>query len=267
MTGDRLEADVHIVTGAVASVRNLVRCCEIAGVETADIVLEPLASAESVLSADEKVKGVALVDIGGGTTDIAVYKDRVLRHTAVLALGGNHITNDIAVGLGLPVAEAERIKKAYGCVVEGMVDEKGGIDASDAGSRMMKIHARSLVEIIHPRCEELMSLIKKEIWMSQKHMKETFFGSGVSGVVLTGGTSLLRGIDMMAEEIFGLPVRIGIPDSTGDISVKSPVYSTGVGLIAYGLDRSEKQGEMRSEKALTSRDIFERMKYWVRGFF
>ncbi len=259
MSCERLEAKVHIVTGSVTSVQNLIRCSEMAGVDVADIVLEPLASADAVLSAEEKEKGVALVDIGGGTTDIAVYRSGTLRHTAVLALGGNHITNDIAVGLGIPAEEAERLKKTYGYTVTGIADENGDVEARDPDGGIMKVPARHLLEMIQPRCEELMALVKREA-------SPSLFP--VSSVVLTGGTSLLKGIDVMAVSVLGCPSRIGIPGNVVDgEAVKSPEYATGVGLLHHGLNIGEARHGNLPRGELTASGIFERMKSWVRGYF
>lgn len=253
MRGKMLEANVHIVTGSVVSVQNLIRCCETAGVEVADIVLEPLASAGAVLFEDEKKTGVALIDIGGGTTDIAVYADGALRHTAVLALGGNHLTNDIAVGLGAASQEAERIKKAHGCALTGLVDENRHFEVMGAEKQMRKIAVIYLAEIIQLRCEELLGMVKKEV-------ESISVGAGVSGVVLTGGTSLLRGIRELAGDIIGLPVRIGLPEGVaGKGLVNSPVYATGVGLVNYGLSYC-------GQSDFISIGIFERMKDWVSSY-
>jgi cell division protein FtsA len=259
MPCERLEASVHIVTGSVTAVQNLVRCSEKAGVRVADIVLEPLASADAVLTADERERGVVLVDIGGGTTDIAVYKEGALRHTAVLALGGNHITNDIAVGLGIRIEEAERVKRTFGCAITGMMDESREIDVRDIEEQTTKVPAGHLFEVIQPRCEELMTLVKKEA------------GTGISSrssVVLTGGTALLRGIDIMAGSVLNRPVRIGVPDNIIDGElVRSPEYATGVGLLHHGLNCSEAQNESLPPEQFTPGSIFERMKSWVREYF
>lgn len=268
MHGERLEADVHIVTGAVTSVRNLIKCCEMAEVQVEDIVLEPLASADAVLRTDERERGVALVDIGGGTTDIAVYRQGMLKHTAVLALGGNHITNDIALGLGISAGEAERIKKLHGYSMTGMADESGYIDVRVEGGKVEKIPLRRLSAIIEPRCEELMLLVKKEVDIAAREGfvgKEMF--SQLPGVVLTGGTALLKGIDSVAKLILRLPVRIGRP--MGVVSedlVNSPEYATGVGLLRYGLEQQKRCDEWCCEP-LTTGGVFERMKYWVKGHF
>ncbi len=259
MSCERLEAQVHIVTGSVTSVQNLIRCSEIAGVEVADIVLEPLASADAVLSEAEKDKGVALVDIGGGTTDIAVYRNGVLRHTAVLALGGNHITNDLAVGLGIQGEEAERLKKTFGSAMSGMTDEMRDIDVYDSCGQMTRVPVRHLLEVMQPRCEELMALVKKEAFNA---------APAVSSVVLTGGTSLLNRIDVLAESVLGCPVRMGIPENVinGEY-VKSPAYATGIGLLQHGISIKAAQAGAPTMKRLTSSSIFERMKSWVREYF
>lgn len=267
MRGERLEGRVHIVTGALTSVQNLIKCCEMAGLEVSDIVLEPLASADAVVREEEKDKGVVLVDIGGGTTDIAIYREGILRHTAVLALGGNHITNDLSVGLGIPAEEAERIKKEFGYAMAGMTDEREDADVGDGNGGMRRVPVRYITRIIEPRCEELMRLVKKEMDSVAGRVRGAPGTQPFGGVVLTGGTSLLRGIDLMAKFIFRLPVRIGIPDGVGNGSlVNSPEYATGVGLLGYGLEHQESHAGLWSEKTLTSGGIFERMKYWVKGY-
>lgn len=267
MSGERLEGRVHIVTGALTSVQSLIKCCEMAGLEVVDIVLEPLASADAVVSQEEKEKGVVLVDIGGGTTDIAIYREGIVRHTAVLALGGNHITNDLSVGLGIPVGEAERVKKEFGYTMAGMMDEREEVEASDGKSGMRRVARKYITRIIEPRCEELMTLVKKEMDSVAGRVRGARGAPPFGGVVLTGGTSLLRGIDIMAKFIFRLPVKIGIPDGVGNGSlVSSPEYATGVGLLCYGLAHQERHEDLWSEKTLTPGGIFERMKYWVKGY-
>lgn len=267
MSCERLEAMVHIVTGSVTSVQNLMKCCEMARVRVADIVLEPLASADAVLTAEEREGGVALVDIGGGTTDVAVYREGVLKHTAVLALGGNHITNDIAVGLGISSEEAERLKKTYGYAVTGAVDQRGELEVKGMDGQMMKLPASHLFEIIQPRCEEIMMLVQKETGTASKGTAPAQFSPHTS-VVLTGGTSLLRGLDTMAGSILGLPVRIGTPrEIINEDLVNSPAYATGVGLVQYGLDQREQLDDNTPQKSLTASRIIERMKYWAREYF
>ena len=206
MSGVRLEAKVLIVTGAVSSAQNIVKCAQRTGLNVADIVLQPLASSLATLSEDEKELGVCLVDIGGGTTDIAIFANGAILHTAVLALGGNHLTNDVAVGLRTPTHEAERIKKAYGCAMASMVDRGETIEVPSVGGGQPRVLSRQiLAEIIEPRVEEIFMLVQHEI---QKCGLEEAIASGV---VITGGSTLLSGMTEMAEEVLGVPVRRGMP--------------------------------------------------------
>jgi len=267
MSGARLEGRVHIGTGALTSVQNLIKCCEMAGLGVSDIVLEPLASADAVVHQDEKAKGVVLVDIGGGTTDIAIYRDGILRHTAVLALGGNHITNDLSVGLGIPAEEAERIKKVFGHTMAEMTDAREEVEVGDGNGGMLRVARKHITRVIEPRCEELMTLVKKEMDSVAGGVRGTRGTKPFGGVVLTGGTSLLRGIDLMAKFVLRLPVRIGIPDGVeNNALVSSPEYATGVGLLCYGLEHQGRYADLRPETTLTPGEIFERMKYWVKGY-
>jgi cell division protein FtsA len=258
MAGVRLEAKVYIVTGAVTSVQNLLKCCEKAGVEAIDIVFEPLASAEAILTDDEKELGVAVVDIGGGTTDIILYKDGWLRHSSVLAVGGNHFTNDIAVGLRISVIEAERIKKGHGSAMTSMVAASEELDIIQAGQGR-KILRRHLSEIIQPRTEELMDLIKREL------LSCSAYDIASTGVVLTGGGSLLEGLDRMAAAALGLPVRIGFPEkiSGPENVMNNPMYATGAGLVLYGFETEA--GRVFSPETFSG--IFGKMKEWVKGIF
>lgn len=256
MTGVRLEAEVYIITGAVASVHNLIKCCEKAGVDVGDIIFEPLASAEAILTEDEKELGVAIVDIGGGTTDITIYKDGCLKHTSVIAVGGNHFTNDIAVGLRIPIAEAERIKKESGNATVVLVKDSDEIEIMQSGQKRT-ILKRHLAEIIQPRAEELFDLIKDEL------IRCSGYEMASAGIVLTGGGSLLTGIDRLAETRLGLPVRIGIPvgvKSNGNI-IDNPIYATGIGLLLYGL----KNDSLVCDYAEVFNGVFKRMREWVRG--
>lgn len=263
MSGVRLEAKVHIVTGAVASAQNIVKSCNRASVNVADIVLEQLASSESVLSADEKELGVAMVDIGGGTTDIAIYLDGAIKHTSVLSLGGNHLTNDIAVGLRTPMAEAEKIKQQYGCCLTSMVGKDESIEVPSVGGREPRVLSRQLLaEILEPRVEEIFTLVNREIIRSGY---EDFIASGV---VITGGTSILPGMPEMAEQIFNLPVRRGVPQGIGGLTdvVNSPIYATGVGLVKYG------SRNIKAHKFMIGQDnvfdkVVRRMKEWLQEFF
>lgn len=265
--GKRLEAKVHIITGAITPVQNLIRCCEEAGVRVADIVLEPVASAEAVLSKEEKDMGTLMIDLGGGTTDIALFRDGALRHTASLAIGGNHITNDIATGLDLTVYEAEKVKKAYGLV--------GTCDGIDTGGKVKEL-SNLLYEIVYLRCEELFSLIKKEIVTFSGYKNMEKLPPYIKKVVLTGGTSLLKGIDRVAEKTLGRQVRIGIPEDVTDRDLKNPIYSTGLGLVKLGLKSGDT--EMRkvpvtgnwikeaSSFLIKPANVIEKMKDWVTGF-
>ncbi len=263
MSGVRLEAKVHIVTGAVASAQNIVKSCNRAGVNVGDIVLEQLASSYAVLSADEKELGVAMVDIGGGTTDIAIYLDGAIKHTSVLSLGGNHLTNDIAVGLRTPMAEAEKIKKQYGCCLTSMVGKDESIEVPSVGGREPRVLSRQLLaEILEPRVEEIFTLVNREIIRSGY---EDFIASGV---VITGGTSILPGMPEMAEQIFNLPVRRGLPQDIGGLTdvVNSPIFATGVGLVKYGSRNLKAHKFMIGQENVFDK-VVRRMKEWLHEFF
>jgi cell division protein FtsA len=231
MSGIRLEVEVHIVTGAVTSVQNVVRSVNRAGLTVQDIVLEPLASAEAVLSPDEKELGVVLIDIGGGTTDVALFRDGAIWHTSILALGGDHITNDIAVGLRTPTADAESLKKRYGCALTSLVREEETIEVPSVGGRKARQLSRQILsEIIQPRVEEIFTLVAREL------TRAGFQDVATAGVVVTGGTSIMEGVCELAEQVFDLPVRQGAPAALGGLAdvVRSPIYATGVGLALYG---------------------------------
>jgi cell division protein FtsA len=230
MTGSRLEVNVHVVTGSSSSMQNMVACVNRAGVEVAETVLEQLAASDSVLSADEKELGVALVDVGGGTTDFAVFERGSLWHTGVLAVGGDHFTNDIAVGLRMPIPDAEKLKRRSGSALSSMVAEDDTMEvASMAGRRPRVMPRRVLSEILQPRAEEICHLLWDEI------RKAGFERSLNSGIVLTGGGAMLDGMVEIAEQIFDLPVRRGAPDGVGGLAdhVNSPAYAVSVGLLMY----------------------------------
>lgn len=263
MSGVRLEARVHIVTGAVASAQNIIKSCNKAGVDVGDIVLEQLASSEAVLTPDEKDLGVALVDIGGGTTDIAIFVDGAIKHTSVLSLGGNHLTNDIAVGLRTPTAEAEKIKLASGCCLASIVGKDETIEVPSVGGREPRILSRQLLaEILEPRVEEIFTLVNREI------VKSGFEDLIASGVVLTGGSAILPGMPELAEQIFDLPVRRGKPTDIGGLTdvVNSPVYATGVGLVKYGSRNLQTRNFVIGQENLFDR-VTRRMKEWFGEFF
>jgi cell division protein FtsA len=263
MSGVRLEARVHIVTGAVASAQNIIKSCNKAGVDVGDIVLEQLASAEAVLTPDEKDLGVALIDIGGGTTDIAIFVDGAIKHTSVLSLGGNHLTNDIAVGLRTPTAEAEKIKQRSGCCLTSMVGKDETIEVPSVGGREPRILSRQLLaEILEPRVEEIFTLVNREI------VKSGYEDLIASGVVLTGGSAILPGMPELAEQIFDLPVRRGKPIDIGGLVdvVNSPVYATGVGLVKYGSRNMQTRNFVIGQENLFDR-VARRMKEWFGEFF
>ncbi len=233
MNGVRLEAEVHIVTGAVASAQNIVKSVNRAGYVVDDIVLEPLASALATLKDDEKELGVVLVDIGGGTTDVLVYKSGSIRHTNVISMGGNHVTNDISIGLRTPVHSAEEIKKKWGVALSELAEPDEMVEIPSVGGRKPAIMPRQvLAEIIEPRMEEIFFLVKEDLERSD--LSDTLSG----GIVLTGGASLLEGSDKLAGRVFEMPIRIGMPSDIGGLTeeVSSPEYSTGVGLVLYGLN-------------------------------
>ncbi len=263
MSGVRLEAKVHIVTGAVASAQNIIKSCNRAGADVADIVLEQLASSEAVLSSDEKELGVALVDIGGGTSDIAIFSEGAIKHTSVLSIGGDHLTNDIAVGLRTPMAEAEKIKQAYGCCLTSMVGKDETIEVPSVGGREARILSRQLLaEILEPRVEEIFSLVNREI------IKSGYGDLIASGVVITGGSAILSGMPELAEQVFNLPVRRGNPLDIGGLTdvVNSPIYATGVGLVKYGSQNTKVQNFKIGEKNVFER-VSQRMKEWFSEFF
>ena len=263
MSGVRLEAKVHIVTGAVTSAQNIIKSVNRVGLDVNDIVLEQLASSEAVLSSDEKELGVAIVDIGGGTTDIAVFSEGSIKHTAVLSLGGNYLTSDIAVGLRTPVIEAEKIKMKYGCAYTPVILKDDVIEVPSVGGRNpRKISRQILGEIIEPRMEEILNLVHREI------VKSGYDDLLGAGIVLTGGTVLLEGITSLAEQIFNMPVRIGCPTGIGGLTdiVNSPMYATGVGLVVYGSKDQYRNVFKKSEGNIFNR-VTKRMKRWFTEFF
>jgi cell division protein FtsA len=235
MSGVRLESKVHIITASVTSTQNVVKCCQRSGLGVAGVVLEPLASAEAVATPEERELGVALIDIGGGTTDLVVFHSGAVKHTAVLPVGGNHLTNDIATGLRTPFAEAEKVKQRFGCALSSMVSRDEAIEVPSIGMRGPRVLSRQiLAEIIEPRIEEIFTLVGREI------TRAGFEDVLASGVVVTGGTTILEGVPELAEQVFHVPVRRGVPLQVGGLVdvITSPMYATGVGLILYGLRQS-----------------------------
>ena len=260
MSGVRLEGKVHIVTAAVTSAQNIVKSVKKAQLRVNDIILEQLASAEAVLTPDEQELGVALVDIGGGTTDIAVFLDGSVKHTGVLAIGGSHITNDIAIGLRTPTVEAERIKKKFGCAMTALVHENETIEVPSVGGREPRvIHRRVLSDIVQPRAEEVFGLVRREI------IKSGYDQQIPSGVVLTGGSNIMEGMVEVAERVFELPVRRGVPLGVGGLVdiVNSPMYATGVGLVLYGMRQTENNGSGFFGDRNLFNKVFQRMRSWV----
>jgi cell division protein FtsA len=230
MTGARLEVNVHIVTGATSSTQNIIACVNRAGVAVQDTVIEQLAASESVLTPDEKELGVALVDVGGGTADVAIWERGSLWHTGVIAVGGDHFTNDIAVGLRTPIPDAEKVKRKNGCALSSMVDEDETIEVASVGGRKPRLMARRILsEILQPRAEEIFHLVWDEI------RRAGYEKSLNSGIVLTGGGAILEGMPEIAEQIFDLPIRRGSPAGIGGLAdhVSSPTFATPVGLALY----------------------------------
>jgi len=236
MSGVRLEVEVHVVTAAVASVQNVIRSVNRAGLTVHDVVLEPIASAEAVLYPDERELGVLVIDIGGGTTDLAMLRDGAVWHTAILPLGGDHITNDIAVGLRTPMADAEALKKRHGCALTALVPAEETVDVPSVGGRKPRQLSRQVLsEIIQPRVEEIFTLVAREL------TRAGFQDAATAGVVVTGGSSIMQGVPELAESVFDQPVRRGVPFSLGGLAevVQSPMYATGVGLALYGARRQQ----------------------------
>ena len=263
MSGVRLEAEVHIVTCAVTAAQNIWRSIEGAHMSVMDLVLEPLASSYSVLTPDEKDLGVCVLDIGGGTTDIAMFYEGCIRHTAIVSLGGRNVTNDIAHGLRTPIESAEAIKVNFGSAVKYEKDEDKLVEVPGVGGRPPRKVAKSLlVDIIQPRMEEILTLAHNEI------KKSDYVHLMTAGAVLTGGAAMLPGTVELAEEIFEMPVKLGVPSGIKSVSddINLPLHSTGVGLIMYGKENSEMiDGPLSSSESHVFEKIVERMKRWFVG--
>jgi cell division protein FtsA len=265
MAGVRLEVDVHIVTGAVSSAQNIVKAIQRAGYQVADLVLEPLASSYSALTEDERELGVVLVDIGGGTTDIALFHEGAVRHTSVIGLGGNNVTNDIAIGLRTPARDAERIKERFGAALARAVSGDEEIRVPGVASQQERRVSRQLLaSIIQPRMEEMLQLVAREIH------KTPWADKIPAGMVLTGGASSLEGTAMLAEEVLDMPVRIGYPMGVTGLteSIQDPKFATGVGLALYGVERGAEEARFsgRDDDSLWQK-VFERMRGWLGDLF
>ncbi|CAG0974531.1 Cell division protein FtsA [Methylophilaceae bacterium] len=263
MSGMKLEVKVHIVTGAVAAAQNIVKCIKRCGLEVTDLILQPLASSMAVLTEDEKELGVCLVDIGGGTTDIAVFKQGAIRHTAVVPIAGDQVTNDIAVAFRTPTQSAEEIKIKHGCALRQLADPREVVEVPGVdGREPRQLSVQTLAEVIEPRIVELYELVLSELRRSG--MEEMI----ASGIVISGGSSMMRGMVELGEEIFHMPVRLGMPRYVGGLSevVSNPRYATGVGLVLMGKQQIERQllGQMESGSFA---DILSRMKSWFKGNF
>ena len=258
MSGVRLEAKVHLITGAMSAAQNIIKCVKRCGLEVSDIILEQLASSYSVLTEDEKELGVCLIDIGGGTTDLAVFVDGAILHTAVIPIAGDQVTNDIAVALRTPTQYAEKLKLEYGCALTKLADNKESIEVRSPGDRQGKqASVRTLAEVIEARYEELLKLVATEL-------RRSGLEDGIAaGVVLTGGGSQVRGLAQLAEQTLAMPVRVGYPVNVKGLNneLKSPVYATAVGLLLYGMQQQQDPQHSRRKGV----SLFSRMKSWFQS--
>lgn len=263
MSGVRLEAKVHIVTGAVSAAQNIVKCMKRCGLLTSDIVLEQFASSQSILSEDEKELGVCMIDIGGGTSDIAIFTDGAIRHTAVIPIAGDQVTNDIAIALRVPTRNAEEIKINFGCALQESVDMNEMIDVPSIGDKQARrIPKHALAEVVEARYEELFTLALSEL---RRSGLENFISAGI---VLTGGASKVEGAQELAERVFKLPVRIGRPNQVTGLAdiVNNPIYATGVGLLVYGERQRRQQKEVTMDQP-SIKSLWSRMRSWFQGNF
>ena len=261
MSGVRLEAKVHIVTGAVSAAQNIIKCVRRCGLEADDIVLEQLASSYSVLTEDEKDLGVCLADIGGGTTDLAVFTNGAISHTAVIPIAGDQVTNDIAVALRTPTQNAEEIKVGHACALAQLANPDETVEVPSVGNRPVRRMSRqTLAEVVEPRYEELFSLVQAEL------RRTGYERQIVAGIVLTGGSSNMQGVVELAEEVFHVPVRVGSPQYVGGLVelVRNPIYATGVGLLLYGLRQQQDRTHPRRIDGGAS-SVWNRMKSWFQG--
>lgn len=262
MCGVRLEAKVHLITGAVSAAQNIVKCIKRCGLEVDDIILEQIASSESVLTDDERNLGVCMVDIGGGTTDIAIFQNGTIKHTAVIPIAGDQVTNDIAIAIQTPTSAAEDIKKQYGCALASQVGEEESIEAPSIGGKpSRKLLRHNLAQVIEPRMEEIFSL-------AQNELRRSGFEELVTSVVITGGSAKIESAIELAEEVFHMPVRLGLPNYGGSLSemVLNPIFATGTGLVKFG-HKGLGRVKHRDKKANGIKEMFERMKSWFKGSF
>jgi cell division protein FtsA len=263
MSGVRLEARVHIVTGAASAAQNIVKCVQRCGLEVEDIVLEQLAASYAVLTEDEKELGAALIDIGGGTTDIAVFHDGAIKHTAVIPIAGDQVTNDIAISLRTPTQYAEEIKIKFACALSQLANSDETIEVPSVGDRPPRRLARqTLAEVVEPRYEELFTLVGNEL------RRSGFQEMIAAGIVITGGSSKMEGAVELAEEVFHMPVRLGMPQfvqGLGEI-VRNPIHATGVGILLYARNKGEQQS-LETTVQGNFREIWERMRTWFQGNF
>ena len=263
MSGMRLEVKVHIVTGAVSAAQNIMKCVRRCGLEVRDLMLQPLASADAVLLDDERDLGVCLVDVGGGTTDIAVFTDGAIKHTSVIPIAGDQITNDIAMALRTPTKDAEELKISHGVALRQLASANEMIEVPGVGDRgPRELSRQTLAEVIEPRVEELYSLIQRELRSSG--LEELLS----SGIVITGGSALMKGMVELGEEVFHMPVRVGVPQYNGALAdvVRSPRYATGMGLLMAGLDQVKRDRHAKMQGA-GFKELLDKMKSWFKGNF
>lgn len=267
MSCTRLEAKVHVVTGVVSNIQNIIKCCQKSNLNVTDIVLQPIASSLAVLTQDEKDSGVCLVDIGGGTTDVAVFLNNSLKHTFVLSIGGDHVTNDISVAFRLPYKEAENLKIDYGtALVEGEYEDQIIELQRNFSSKIKQIYKSDLAQVIEPRMEEIFSFVKEEL------EKLNILGLLGAGVVLTGGSAMLENITELAENVFKLPVRVGRPINIGGIkdALHNPMYSTAIGLTMYAIENRQEKGDVLATPSsgdASFSSIILKMKKWIKEMF
>ncbi|HRC60932.1 MAG TPA: cell division protein FtsA, partial [Candidatus Propionivibrio aalborgensis] len=262
MSGFRLEVKVHIVTGAISAAQNIVKCVRRCGLEVNDLVLQPLASSYAVLSEDEKDLGICLIDIGGGTTDLAIWTQGAIRHTSVIPIAGDQITNDIAMALRTPTREAEDIKRKYGCALSDLADSEAVLDVAGVDDRpSRKLSRRALADVIQPRVEELFELIQAEL------RRSGFEEVLSSGIVLTGGSSVMPGMIELGEEVFHMPVRLGIPKYHGALAdvVQAPRFATASGLLIEAQTQRKRGLKVRERRDV--KQVFGRMKSWLEKNF